>query len=70
MCARCELLAQEISVLRFHCLLSNLSLNQTAPVYRFESIKQLNYAEMKLRAAEDLLKEHQIEDLERMVGSS
>jgi hypothetical protein len=70
MCEKCEILAQEISVLRFHCLLSNLSLKQTAPVYRFEAIKQLNNAETKLRATEDLFKDHQSEHLDRMVGMS
>ena len=67
MCGTCRVLQEEISRRRFNSLLSRVSLSRATCEQTFEAIKQLNKAELELKMAEDSLKWHQVEHLEKMI---
>jgi hypothetical protein len=59
MCETCRVLQQKVSNLRFNSLLGHVFLKQATPDQQFEAIKQVNNAELEMRATEDLLADHQ-----------
>jgi hypothetical protein len=68
MCDTCRVLLDELSRRRLEGMLYRASLTRASLDNRSEAVKQLNHAELELRAAVDLLNEHQAEH-ERMNGA-